>query len=557
MMATIFKQGVRPPSRYRNSCRKYVSAVTSTSDLQVVDGNDSSTLQEEFPSLGTAFPMQSRRRVQGSPVLPLEKVAMSKSVQARIESVLAAEKLTPRHIRKSAMAMDRVVARESAHERRKPKGGQPIVAAPPRYGPEEAISYTVTRSPGTLATNMYVMSEVRRCLPDYRPQSMLDFGAGIGVSVMAAARVFSGSSNQGIRSSAGEDLGMGLEETELADGIRPRLKAQREAGMETTSLNAALLVEHSQPMRSMSAAILPQDANVAPTVRLSHVASIAEAKRSPKVHDLVCASYSLSEIVRDAMANPAEHSDPDTDEDRFKRDSRVKVAEKRLKRTIKTLWSRTKPGGLFIILEDGTAGGFETLLFAREIILGMNAPFGDAEAEADSRDLKRNPGLPAGDENRKEAGVPASAVNSHARVVAPCLHSEACPLRGTITPHRVCRFQQRFNRPSFLRKARSMPTGYEDEYFSYIVLQKLSHMDEHVAGALQQSRTDVWGRIIRQPLLKGKHVVLDACTVEGALERRVVSKKSAAPGHYPRARQSKWGDVWPVKPSSKPQVVNF
>jgi ribosomal protein RSM22 (predicted rRNA methylase) len=56
-----------------------------------------------------------------------------------------------------------------------------------------------------------------------------------------------------------------------------------------------------------------------------------------------------------------------------------------------------------------------------------------------------------------------------------------------------------------------------------------------------------WARIVRPPLKRSKHVVLDVCTPQGTLERRVPSKGKLKPwpGAYRAARKSGWGGVWP------------
>jgi len=56
-----------------------------------------------------------------------------------------------------------------------------------------------------------------------------------------------------------------------------------------------------------------------------------------------------------------------------------------------------------------------------------------------------------------------------------------------------------------------------------------------------------WARIVRPPLKRSKHVILDVCTPQGTLERRVPSKGKLKPwpGAYRAARKSGWGGVWP------------
>lgn len=432
------------------------------------------------------------------------------------------------------MPLDRLVAPEAAHERRKPLRGAPHVAPVPEYDDKAALAHAVARAPGTLAANVYVLAEVRRCLGEgFRPQSVLDFGAGVGVGTMAAARVF----NEDPFDKVGAYVRkIGTE------GERREADREENVHVGQSFIREAVLVDHSSAMREMAGEVLSADGLIGDQVRLSHCESLRDAPRSTDGHDVVVASYSLNEVVREAMVDPAKTGETaGVDRDgQVARDDRVRIAEKRLRRKVKELWARTSKGGILIVVEDGTAAGFETIVYARDVILKLAG--------------RGNEGAGVGNEEDEERKAEPS---SEARVIAPCMHSKACPLEGSVTPHRVCRFQQRFNRPPFLRRYRPLHAGYEDEYFSYIVIQKTSPQNRELRGDNEDDDSDPWGRLVREPLMKGKHVVLDACTVEGRLERRTVSKKNAPPGQYSRARRSKWGDIWPIRPTSRPQPVNF
>ena len=56
-----------------------------------------------------------------------------------------------------------------------------------------------------------------------------------------------------------------------------------------------------------------------------------------------------------------------------------------------------------------------------------------------------------------------------------------------------------------------------------------------------------WARIVRPPLRRNRHVILDVCTPQGTLERRIATpaKLAAFPGAYRAARKSSWGAEWP------------
>jgi ribosomal protein RSM22 (predicted rRNA methylase) len=56
-----------------------------------------------------------------------------------------------------------------------------------------------------------------------------------------------------------------------------------------------------------------------------------------------------------------------------------------------------------------------------------------------------------------------------------------------------------------------------------------------------------WARLIRAPLKRDAHVILDVCTPQGTFERRIASKGKLRdePGAYRAARKSRWGALWP------------
>ncbi|HEX8733371.1 MAG TPA: small ribosomal subunit Rsm22 family protein [Ktedonobacterales bacterium] len=56
--------------------------------------------------------------------------------------------------------------------------------------PLAAIAYAVTRLPATWAALAETLAESRRCLPNWRPASLLDLGAGPGGAVWAAGAVW-------------------------------------------------------------------------------------------------------------------------------------------------------------------------------------------------------------------------------------------------------------------------------------------------------------------------------------------------------------------------------
>ena len=135
--------------------------------------------------------------------------------------------------------------------------------------------------------------------------------------------------------------------------------------------------------------------------------------------------------------------------------------------------------------------------------------------------LIAEPGTPAGFENIREIRRKLIATGAH--VVAPCPHTNECPMAGG----NWCHFAERLPRSAAHRVAKSAELGYEDEKYSYVVF----------------SRTPVQlpdARIVRHPRKHSGHVEVELCTPEG-LKRETISRKHR--DRYRDARKAEWGDA--------------
>lgn len=117
-----------------------------------------------------------------------------------------------------------------------------------------------------------------------------------------------------------------------------------------------------------------------------------------------------------------------------------------------------------------------------------------------------------------------------AHVLAPCPHNASCPLAPSFREGKDwCHFSVRIPRGKYHLRAKEGTLPYEDEKYSYLVV---SHHPVSVSGA----------RIIKAPIRKTGHVILDLCTQKAELERRIVSKSEGK--SYTKARDCEWGDEW-------------
>lgn len=134
------------------------------------------------------------------------------------------------------------------------------------------------------------------------------------------------------------------------------------------------------------------------------------------------------------------------------------------------------------------------------------------------------PGTPAGFERIR--AVRSQLIALGANMVAPCPHMLSCPMSGD----NWCHFSKRLARTSLHRKIKGGELGYEDEKYSYVAFSKN-------AVSLPQNR------VLRHPLKRSGHVVLNLCTKESGLKQEVVSKRN--PDLYRQAKEVEWGDPFP------------
>jgi ribosomal protein RSM22 (predicted rRNA methylase) len=133
------------------------------------------------------------------------------------------------------------------------------------------------------------------------------------------------------------------------------------------------------------------------------------------------------------------------------------------------------------------------------------------------------PGTPSGFARVRE--IRRELIDAGAQMVAPCPHSQSCPMAGD----NWCHFAQRVQRTSAHRIAKAGDLGYEDEKYSYVVFAR-------------ESLKLPGGRIVRHPRKHSGHVEFELCTADG-LKRETLSKKHGE--RYKQARKLEWGETLP------------
>jgi ribosomal protein RSM22 (predicted rRNA methylase) len=103
--------------------------------------------------------------------------------------------------------------------------------------------------------------------------------------------------------------------------------------------------------------------------------------------------------------------------------------------------------------------------------------------------------------------------NTNPNVLAPCPHNISCPQ----PLDSWCHFIQRVERTSLLRTAKQASINWENEKFSFVAIMKGPLPVQQAAAdptspnyGLEESR------LIRQPLKRGGHILVDVCKPEGS-----------------------------------------
>ncbi len=136
------------------------------------------------------------------------------------------------------------------------------------------------------------------------------------------------------------------------------------------------------------------------------------------------------------------------------------------------------------------------------------------------------PGTPQGFSHLSTARQLLLKLGAHS--VAPCPHNGPCPLTPAFEEKKDwCHFSVRIPRGKYHKQAKDGSLPYEDEKYAYLVVSRQTH-------PLPQ------GRIIKAPMRRTGHVILDLCTQKKGLKRVIVSKKEK--DAYVKARASDWGD---------------
>jgi ribosomal protein RSM22 (predicted rRNA methylase) len=398
----------------------------------------------------------------------------------------------------------------------------------------EADAYMASVQPGTYASVMSAMVEVRRrlgtgwlehLLQNKKGGLILDAGSG-GVGVLAWHEMLEA-----------EWQRMHEESGNTSHGATPLGKATVLTGSDTLRHRASKLLDNTTFIPRLPETVTPEDE--------------ANTQQPRKFYDVIIAPHTLWPLRQDYLR----------------------------KEQVEKYWSLLNPkGGVLILIEKGLPRGFEVIAGARAYLLDKHIASPGSEAIEQSVESQvSNPD----EETRfvqKEVGM----------IVAPCTNHSPCPMYQSmgvsLGRKDFCFFSQRYIRPPYLQRIlNAKDKNHEDVQFSYLAVQRgrdqrLPQHDILGKGFVQgesataaafeghewkttsngdadaeteeltlTSTADVnpltFPRLVLPALKRRGHIILDVCTPAGTLERWTVPR-SFSKQAFRDARKARWGDLW-------------
>lgn len=143
------------------------------------------------------------------------------------------------------------------------------------------------------------------------------------------------------------------------------------------------------------------------------------------------------------------------------------------------------------------------------------------------------PGTPVGFSNIKK--IREMLILKGGKIVAPCVHHKSCEK----TEEDWCHFSCRIIRTSIHRDLKSGDAPYEDEKFSYIVVEKVKEDTNSLISKEKNFCERHCGRILRHPQVRKGHIIMEVCTSQG-IKNITISKREGE--IYKACKKLKQGD---------------
>ena len=504
--------------------------------------------------------------------------------------------------KRHARIMEGLAENAAARERSRDQRGKAKERSAPSaatYGPLEAAAYAVARLPMTFGAQRRVFRELRDRCPAFEPKTLLEFGAGPAPALWAARDVFGGGFGVG---------GAGAGSATLVDASPSMMSfARRVAKSAADELDLRELGEGMGFLSRPSGRPLPEPHPWGESGAVKTVASL-RAMHSKAAFDLVVAAYALGEL--DAPGGTGGTSGGAETAARRPRDENQ--IRRRADETVAQLWSRVAPGGALVLVEPGTPNGSRLIRRARQRVLDSERDTAARLVTSDD-DVDAHVVAPCQhDRACPMDGLPTWCHFSQ-RVQRSEMHRQMLPRgRGAqhqderfsyVILRRLSRARARQEDVARAEKVASgkwldvlSPEEEEDEEANMSaeeiaerraiekrmgfsrdaddVVAATSREDESTVDAIEADEdgddakededavpenpladavalasAHEWGRMVRPPIKRSGHVIVDLCDADGKLSRQIIAKSNAWEGGvgksgYKAARKSKWGDLW-------------
>lgn len=237
------------------------------------------------------------------------------------------------------------------------------------------------------------------------------------------------------------------------------------------------------------------------------------------------------------------------------------------------LLSLLEPDGILVLVERGDPKGFESIARARQIMLRPE--------DHATGDISKTPRVWKGGRKVSSAEDQKLEAPYKVKVLAPCSHHGTCPLSVGLDKrvrsknsgfYNWCKFGQMVQRPKYmieLKKGQYLASKWDEETpgrgpggkalagsgrpggksfetasHSYLIVQRSDNKPIETF-----SSSDSWARVLRPPMKRDKHVIMEVCSPTAEIEQWTVTKgfnKQA----YHDARKATGGDLWALSAKS-------
>ena len=507
--------------------------------------------------------------------------------------------------KRHARIMEGLAENAAARERSRDQRGKAKERSAPSaatYGPLEAAAYAVARLPMTFGAQRRVFRELRDLCPAFEPKTLLEFGAGPAPALWAARDVFGGGFGVG---------GAGAGSATLVDASPSMMSfARRVAKSAADELDLRELGEGMGFLSRPSGRPLPEPHPWGESGAVKTVASL-RAMHSKAAFDLVVAAYALGELDAPGGTGGTGGTGGGA-ETAARRPRDENQIRRRADETVAQLWSRVAPGGALVLVEPGTPNGSRLIRRARQRVLDSERDTAARLMTSDD-DVDAHVVAPCQhDRACPMDGLPTWCHFSQ-RVQRSEMHRQMLPRgRGAqhqderfsyVILRRLSRARARQEDVARAEKVASgkwldvLPPEEEEDEEANMSAEEIAERraiekrmgfsrdaDDVVAATSREDESTVdaieadedgddaeededavpenlladavalasaheWGRMVRPPIKRSGHVIVDLCDADGKLSRQIIAKSNAWEGGvgksgYKAARKSKWGDLW-------------